>query len=367
MVDKPEGKTEVLIDEFFDWCKAKLQLVKEKTAPQRSVWERFNAHHPRIAKTMLVAVCTLAIGLVVVGFATPKTVTVVIDDSKVIETKTYETTCLRVDSFIDTHEIDYEYGQDIIDVELYNGIRNDMVITIKKAALIPVTADGKTVVVTTLPVTVQEFLEKQKIEVGKDDIVEPALDHMLYKGDEVVVKRVTFEEITEEVVIDFETIYSPDYGMFIGDTAVVQEGSNGKERQKFKVTYIDGVESERELISAKTLVETQNKIISYGLYMDFSDPTGLSYSKKISNVKAVAYNMPGSPKGSYGQPCTYGTCAVDPSVIPLGTTIYVEGYGYAIANDVGSAIKGNIIDVYMEYNPQCYTWGARTVDVYIIG
>jgi len=367
MVDKPNDKVEIFIDDAFKWCEEKKNDILKATSPQREKVNNFRGRHPRIAIATLLAICIIAVSLVVVGFATPKTVTVIVDDSIEAKTTTYETTSIRVDSFIDSHEIDYVYGQDIMDAELYDIIKDEMVINIKKAAQIPVTADGKTFNAITQPVTVAEFLEKLEIEVGKHDIVEPALDHVLFKGDEVVVKRVTFKNVTEEVQIDPDTVYTPDYGMNIGDTATVQEGSAGLEKQKFKVTYIDGVESERELLSSKTLVEVQDNIISYGMYMDFSEPYWLSYSKKISNVKAVSYHFPGNPKGSYGQPCTYGTCAVDPTVIPLGSTIYIEGYGYALANDVGSGIKGNIIDVYMEYNPQCYTWGARMVDVYIIG
>jgi Uncharacterized protein conserved in bacteria len=65
-------------------------------------------------------------------------------------------------------------------------------------------------------------------------------------------------------------------------------------------------------------------------------------------------------------PCEYGTVAVDRSLIPLGSLLYIEGYGYAIANDVGSAIKGKVVDLYMERLEQCYIWGARRVNVYII-
>ena len=58
--------------------------------------------------------------------------------------------------------------------------------------------------------------------------------------------------------------------------------------------------------------------------------------------------------------------AVDPSVIPLGTRLYVEGYGEAIASDTGGAIKGNIIDVHFPTNAQCEQWGRRTVQVTIL-
>ncbi|UJL46112.1 LysM peptidoglycan-binding domain-containing protein [Virgibacillus sp. NKC19-16] len=58
--------------------------------------------------------------------------------------------------------------------------------------------------------------------------------------------------------------------------------------------------------------------------------------------------------------------AVDPSVIPLGTEVYVEGYGHAVAGDVGSAINGNKIDVHVPTKGEALDWGVRTVDVTIV-
>lgn len=58
--------------------------------------------------------------------------------------------------------------------------------------------------------------------------------------------------------------------------------------------------------------------------------------------------------------------AVDPSVIPLGTKLYVEGYGEAIASDTGGAIKGNIIDLHFSDVSQCIDWGRRQVEVTIL-
>lgn len=60
------------------------------------------------------------------------------------------------------------------------------------------------------------------------------------------------------------------------------------------------------------------------------------------------------------------TISVDPSVIPLGSKVYVEGYGYAIASDTGSAIKGNKIDLYMNSLQDCYAFGRRTVTLHIV-
>jgi Uncharacterized protein conserved in bacteria len=60
------------------------------------------------------------------------------------------------------------------------------------------------------------------------------------------------------------------------------------------------------------------------------------------------------------------TIAVDPDVIPLGTKVYIPGYGYAICADTGGAIKGNKIDIYLNSEKDCYNWGRRSVTVHII-
>ena len=60
-----------------------------------------------------------------------------------------------------------------------------------------------------------------------------------------------------------------------------------------------------------------------------------------------------------------GTIAVDPTIIPLGTRLFVEGYGEGIAEDTGGAIQGHIIDLYMESEDECWAWGRRQVKVQV--
>ena len=82
-------------------------------------------------------------------------------------------------------------------------------------------------------------------------------------------------------------------------------------------------------------------------------------------VDAVAYHLPGSTAS--GLPVGVGVIAVDPSVIPLGTRVLVPGYGPAVAADVGSAVKGNIIDLWMPSTKQALAWGRRSVTITIYG
>lgn len=58
--------------------------------------------------------------------------------------------------------------------------------------------------------------------------------------------------------------------------------------------------------------------------------------------------------------------AVDPDVIPLGSKVYIEGYGYAVAEDIGGSIKGNRIDVHVPTKEEAYDWGVRETELTII-
>lgn len=82
-------------------------------------------------------------------------------------------------------------------------------------------------------------------------------------------------------------------------------------------------------------------------------------------VDAVAYHLPGHTAS--GLPVGPGIVAVDPSVIPLGTRMFIPGYGPGVAADTGTAIKGNIIDLWMPSTAAARRWGRKTVTITIYG
>ena len=95
---------------------------------------------------------------------------------------------------------------------------------------------------------------------------------------------------------------------------------------------------------------------------------GYRYSKAIQ-VRATAYTPydPGCTGiTATGMKATKGVVAVDPRVIPLGSQVYVPGYGVAIAADTGGAIKGNRLDVCYNTLAEAYTWGVKNVTVYVL-
>ena len=91
--------------------------------------------------------------------------------------------------------------------------------------------------------------------------------------------------------------------------------------------------------------------------------------KKTMTMEATAYS--GGTLTAMGlrpvrDPNGISTIAVDPNVIPLGSKVYIPGYGYAIASDTGGVIKGNIIDLYMNSHEECVAWGRRQVTLHIV-
>jgi 3D (Asp-Asp-Asp) domain-containing protein len=78
-------------------------------------------------------------------------------------------------------------------------------------------------------------------------------------------------------------------------------------------------------------------------------------------VSATCYDLPG--RTATGMPVGRGVVAVDPSVIPLGSRLYVPGYGNGVAADVGGGIRGNIIDLWYPTFAECAAWGRRTVTI----
>ena len=94
-------------------------------------------------------------------------------------------------------------------------------------------------------------------------------------------------------------------------------------------------------------------------------PPATTHGARTLVVDAVAYHLPGMTAS--GLPVGVGVVAVDPNVIPLGTRMFIPGYGPGIAADVGSAIRGNIIDLWMPSTAAARRWGRRTVTITIYG
>ncbi|MCL4366808.1 3D domain-containing protein [Patescibacteria group bacterium] len=176
--------------------------------------------------------------------------------------------------------------------------------------------------------------------------------------------------IDNTIAIPRQTVYKDDPNTEAGIDTTLNEGKDGSKTIITKITYYEGREYSREIVGTE-IIPPQDKIISRGtkiVWRTLDTPDGqIRYWKKL-HVWATHYDshcLGCSAWTATGLPQGKGVIAVDPTIIKLGSKVYVPGYGPAIAGDTGGAIKGNIIDLGF---PDAHTagWYAHFVDIYIL-
>lgn len=196
------------------------------------------------------------------------------------------------------------------------------------------------------------------------------------EAEKVQVSPIETSYETVEWTVEFDTEYQADSAMYEGDSKVVQQGENGLRTVEYVIKKQDGEVISKDIASSEITKEPVKKIVIYGTKKRTITSKGLAvqYTGVYSSFKATAYTADakwGHATAS-GLHARLGVIAVDPSVIPMGTKVYVEGlngasdYGYAIAGDTGGAIKGNIIDLFMNDEDTCNTWGVKYVNIYVL-
>lgn len=164
----------------------------------------------------------------------------------------------------------------------------------------------------------------------------------------------------------------------LGSSAMALEKKNSAGSTPYSVLF-QGISVGKHLMQPhRTVVKkSQTAISRHGRWSDYrrwklSFRGGVGYPSM--NMEATAYDPGpiscGPNANGYtatGMKAGYGVVAVDPRVIPLGTKVYVEGYGYAIAADIGGAIKGNRIDLCYNTYQEAIRFGRRMVRVYLLG
>lgn len=218
----------------------------------------------------------------------------------------------------------------------------------------------------------------------------------LADSDTIEVVSLGTQNETTESETAFTTEYVEDDSLPRGETRVVSEGQNGIKAVTSKVTYKNGEEISREVIGEDIVTPVKNRVIAKGTAdvkaaasksssaaKSTSASTGgsiinsMQYTKKIT-MTATAYTTSPSENGGYsvsamGNPLRHGIVAIDPSIVPLGSKVYVEAadgswsYGVASAEDTGGAIKGNRIDLCFEMSPsKASNFGRQSCNVYIL-
>ena len=295
-------------------------------------------------------------------------------------TTRHVTTARSVGAFLEEEGIEL-HPKDNLFSNLNRRIEERLIIRIERAFYVDVTIDNEKMRVKVAPnTTAGEVFRAQQERIE---------DLLLFDGDEdevldeeaslaFVTWRSRLETIVDPIPYPSETFTTQSLSM--GVEKIRQEGVMGERRVEAKIVYVGNEKYSREILN-ETIIEPVTKIIDKGVGGALGTLTNTGcpsfrYARRVT-MNASAYTAGFSCTGrrpgdrfyritASGREVEHGIVAVDPRIIPLGTRLYVENYGFALAADVGSAIQGYKIDLFMECIKAARRFGRRDVTVFIL-
>lgn len=335
----------------------------------------------------------LAFVVIGMGFTTMLTneVTLVYDgESSVINTTSNTVKDLLAERNIEL--VDHIYLSHPADTAIKNG----MEITVRSPKNVIILDNGEEKTVQTGNLQVSEILKEYGYELKEKDYTIPkAIENIKFSAGKdplIIVNRVYEKTVTEVVSIPFEeeTVKKPE--LTKGQALVVQEGKDGSKIVTTGITVMNGVEVESHIVGEGVVNKPVKRILEVGTKEVKETIENVKASTeeiksgyingrkilKVLTMNATAYDASFESNGHWG-PITaigtdlrHGVVAVDKSVIPLRSTLYIESmdewpsYGMASAEDTGGAIKGNKIDLFFHSRDTVKKFGRRMVKVYVL-
>lgn len=286
------------------------------------------------------------------------------------------TTEKRVKNILEEANIEVA-EHDEVSLSLDTEVGADHKIDIQKAFQLTLVDGLKERQVWSTSTTVANFLKQQGITIGEYDRVGKSMEEVVAPDDRIAVVRV--EKVTDvvEESIDFAIEKKTDSSLLKGKEKVVTAGKKGTVERTYEVVKENGKVVSKTLQEEKVVKEPSKQVVAVGTKVIMASVSRNNSSAPSSGkefyVTATAYTA--NCSGCSGVTATglnlkanpsMKVIAVDPSVIPLGSKVWVEGYGYAIAADKGGAIKGNKIDVFISSKSQAASWGRKKVRIKVL-
>lgn len=293
-------------------------------------------------------------------------------DGQSYEWKTLSPTVAKV---LEEKQVKLSEG-DEVQPDLTAKVKENTKIEVIRGFTVEIAAAGKTVEFKTVTRPVKEVLAKAEIKYDEDDVIEPGLESMVEPGMKIRVIDVRTEIITKQTAIKPKTEYRNDKNLERGKRKTVRSGKTGLVEHEIEMLYQDGVLVKQTTLSKKVIEPAVNEIVAVGtkpVVRTLVTSRGSYRYVEVKVMEATAYYPGPECCGKWangytytGKKAGYGVVAVDPKVIRLGAQLYIEGYGKAEAADIGSAIKGNKIDLCYETYQEALRFGRKKIKVYIL-
>lgn len=263
---------------------------------------------------------------------------------------------------------------DYVSPSLETELAENASVTYRAAVPITIVTSRGARTVTSSALDVGTLLENENIDMGPHDQVSAPYADPLISGEKIRVVRIAQWTSSTKQPIAPRTITRLDFSLPPGSTRIIARGSHGERETTVSFTQRDGITQHR-VIATRIVRKPHARVIARGIgeYAAFAQMArfGLQKTSYIAasalSMIATAYTAQCGGCSGYtatGQHAGHGIVAVDPRVIPLGTHLFIPGYGVAIAGDTGGAIVGNRIDLGFNSLSDAMEFGRREVTVY---
>jgi len=252
---------------------------------------------------------------------------------------------------------------DLLDTGEDMPVRSGMTVGIRHASEAEAKIAGETQKLWLVPGTVEENLVLNEISFDDDDEIKPALDRQVDSDTKIVLNEIHYDikEKKEKVEAQDKVILDPSLDSGVQETT---EGNDGEGVFTYTTKYVNGKKKGTDREVKEWITEPHDNTLRLGTSATGNE--GEYLVTRTFTANTTAYTARAGARGALGMGVHVGTCAVDPGFVSLRSELWVEGYGYAYANDTGGAVKGNVVDLYMNSKGQCISWGRRNVTAYVI-
>ena len=264
-------------------------------------------------------------------------------------------------------------------------------ITIQRSQTITVNNCGEILTATSYGETLEDLLNRLGVPAHGEYSVSLPMDTLTYDGMEVTVRHTVEGEEVYTGEIPFEITYCNDPSLPAGQEQILVPGVVGQMQIRAHVVYVNAAESDRTVLEETVIAQPVNQVVLVGTGTEETiDPDApaigdgvivtadgeiLTYTKSAQFL-TTAYNHTDAGcdmTTATGTTVRLGTVAVDPTVVPYGTRMFIVSndgkyvYGIATAEDCGGGVKGNHIDLYYPTTDECWQYGRRNATVYFLG
>jgi uncharacterized protein YabE (DUF348 family) len=263
------------------------------------------------------------------------------------------------------------YLADSTQPDLGAQLTDNLVITIDRSKEIAIIADGERLDTRVSGETVLDALVETGVTLAGLDYTVPSEETSIAGGMSVRVIRVTEEIVTEQDIIDFETVFQADAELTLDQRVVAQAGQQGIVQRTVRVRYENGAEISRTTEEEQVVQAVANRVVNYGtniVVRTLDTPDGPVEYWRVMRVYATSYHpaaLGGDNITSIGETLRKGIVAIDPRIIPYGTRTYVEGYGVGVAADTGGP-RSSPYWIDLGYSDEDFEGWSRMATVYLL-